>query len=327
MMGSPVSNRHPHFFITGPAGSGKSFVLDDIEKWLRSRHISYLKMAPTGIAANNVNGRTIHSSLSIGARGSDAYYTSIFNSPGKIEELKLIKVLIIDEVSMVSSELFEFVSDTFARLHENMKSFGGLCVLLFGDLMQLPPVDGSKIFKSSLWKNFYPLFLRQSRRQADDPIFFDVLNKIRFGKIDESVWNFLVEKAQAYSARDCTYLSTFLVSRKIAARKINDLLISTLPNSENNEHVAIDRENSRILTDVYQRRFFKYYTNYPEVINIAIGSRVMFLENSLSDIRISNGTQGVIIDHLDNGIPRVAFPVPEGIQVRKRKLQFIYNWY
>jgi hypothetical protein len=84
--------------------------------------------------------------------------------------LKTIDTLIIDEISMVSKELFSFISDMFSVIQQQTIVFGGLNVIIVGDLAQLPPVTGLPVYKSSEWKSFYPLFLRQPQRQIQDKI-------------------------------------------------------------------------------------------------------------------------------------------------------------
>jgi ATP-dependent exoDNAse (exonuclease V) alpha subunit len=170
-----------HFFVTGGAGTGKSYLLQNVEHFLKRSRIDYLKMAPTGIAAINVGGQTIHSALHItsGNIGGDGNLkTSIFVSTERQEELRKATVLIIDKISMVNAQLFTFISTIFSRLHEDTRPFGNLLVICFGDLMQLPPVTGQKVFEAPLWLLFQPLFLREPQRQAGDRHFFQLLNSI-----------------------------------------------------------------------------------------------------------------------------------------------------
>ncbi len=149
-----------HFFVTGPGGTGKSFLLKSLETWCQRSRQKPLLLAPTGIAANNISGKTIHSALSIFS-DSSVYRSSIFSGdPNRANELRSIKVLIIDEVSMVDAQLFGFVSTIFSRLHQNSRPFGNIHVILFGDLMQLPPVSGLKVFNAPAWRLFHLLFLR-----------------------------------------------------------------------------------------------------------------------------------------------------------------------
>jgi hypothetical protein len=189
------------FFVTGPGGTGKSFLLRAIQHWCNNSCNPCLLLAPTGIAARNIDGNTIHSALSIySERGS--YRTGLFQfSDEKRNNVKRKTILIIDEVSMVDAGLLEYISKIFAKLHDNNRPFGNLHVIAFGDLMQLPPVRGQKVFKSSLWRLFHPLFLSQPQRQTDMRL-FQILNKIRFGIVDEEVQQALTKRYQQFDPRE-----------------------------------------------------------------------------------------------------------------------------
>lgn len=160
-------NKYPYFFITGPAGTGKSFIINLIIKDLKDKRSKYLLLAPTGVAAQNIGGQTIHSALRIretlnGFQTLAPYDYEFFKS------LQQIDTIIIDEISMVSAALFSFISDMFSIIKQQTIAFGGLNVIVVGDLAQLPPVTGLQVFKTSEWKLFYPLFLKEPQCQNDD---------------------------------------------------------------------------------------------------------------------------------------------------------------
>ena len=105
------------FFITGPGGTGKSYLLRALEYSFKSQRITYLKMAPTGIAAINIGGQTIHSALLISPTSINSHYQSlVFNFEDCLQELHMLNVLIIDEISMVNGELFDFISQLFHQI-------------------------------------------------------------------------------------------------------------------------------------------------------------------------------------------------------------------
>ena len=131
MMGS--GNRQwPYYFLTGSAGTGKSFVIHHFRAHLQQTRKKYMVLAPTGVAAQNIEGITIHSALKISSTNTisySSYKTLIFNSENLQNEIRQIKTLIIDEISMVSANLLTFVSDLFAKLHQ--KITGRLAVLTY----------------------------------------------------------------------------------------------------------------------------------------------------------------------------------------------------
>ena len=87
---------------------------------------------------------------------------------------------------MVSKTLFSFISDMFSVIQQQTIAFGGLNVIVVDDLAQLPSVIGSPIYKSSEWKLFYPLFLRQLQRQIQDKEYYNALQEIQLGKISST---------------------------------------------------------------------------------------------------------------------------------------------
>ena len=102
------------FFVTGPGGTGKSYLLQALEYWFKGRGLTYLKMAPTGIAAVNIGGQTIHSALMISPKSINSNYQSlIFKFEDHLQELCRLNILIIDEISMVNGELFNFIFQLF----------------------------------------------------------------------------------------------------------------------------------------------------------------------------------------------------------------------
>ena len=119
--------------MTGSAGTGKSFMIHHITNMLKSKNIKYTLLSPTGVSAQNIGGRTIHSALKI-RQYNNNYQTLITEDQESKRELLEIKTIIIEETSMVSSELLTFISNIFGLLHKNHKPFGGIPVLTVGDL-------------------------------------------------------------------------------------------------------------------------------------------------------------------------------------------------
>ncbi len=133
-------------------------MLNLITTYLINNHKNYLLMAPTGIAAQNINGKTIHSELQI-KPGSNNYTSLAMQNAENRMRLREIDVIIIDEISMVSKNLLDFINKMFCELHNCAIPFGGIMVLLVRDLAQLPPINAPYVFKSISWNIFMPLFL------------------------------------------------------------------------------------------------------------------------------------------------------------------------
>lgn len=180
ILGPINQKKYPYFFITGSAGTGKSFIINLIINDLNNKRSNYLLLAPTGVAAQHIGGKTIHSALRIHETIGGFQSLLAFHDYEFYKSLKKIDTLIFDEISMVSSLLFSFISDMFSIIQQTTIAFGGLNIIVVGDLAQLPAVTGLPIYKSSEWKLFYPLFLRQSQRHHQDPEYFNILEEIKF---------------------------------------------------------------------------------------------------------------------------------------------------
>ena len=275
-------------------------------------------MAPTGVAAQNVRGSTIHSTLRIISTQTGFYALASYDNQFK-NQLKMIDTIIIEEISMVSSQLLEFISNMFATIHNNNLAFGGINVVLFGDLAQLPPVTGSPIFKSSIWKLFYPLFLRQPHRQRGQSEFYHMLENIRLGNLTEEIWEKLRRKHESFNpnvSADLLLNTTNIVGYRETAEKINRLICNTLPTVEGKFMVshAVDAVNGEIWSVGLTEKIFKSKTNLPASVRLQQGAKVMYLNNSKIDLNICNGSIGVITDvNVEANTVRVAFNVPSGI--------------
>ena len=144
-MGKNNGIKWPYYFITGSRGTGKSYIINLIINMLAQRCLNYLLLAPTGVAAQNIGERTIHSELRI-VSAPEGFYTQAYADEDLKNCLRTIDTIIIDEISMVSAELFDFISGIFALLHSNAIAFGGINVIVVGNLAQLPPVTGQHVF-------------------------------------------------------------------------------------------------------------------------------------------------------------------------------------
>jgi type II secretory pathway predicted ATPase ExeA len=136
-----------HVFITGPAGTGKTTKVSEIKETLTENRIQYSVVAPTGIAAMNAGGRTIHKFLGIGIshtyesiskKNSFTYTNSFYRLQTKVKDLEY---LIIDEISMVSIDLFYVLEYLLRKARNSKKLFGGVKVIMSGDFLQLPPIS------------------------------------------------------------------------------------------------------------------------------------------------------------------------------------------
>lgn len=192
--------RGDNVFLSGAAGCGKSFVIDVFRRQCKRNCVV---VAPTGVAAVNVKGQTIHSFFMLPPRLIIPNQIEPLKYPNKRKALRAVDVIIIDEISMVRSDLFYGID---VRLREvatyknREKPFGGKQIIVCGDFYQLPPVVGSKFeydwlqecllgeyaFQTELWKyaDFKPAILKTQFRQKNDMNFASILNDIRSGNVN-----------------------------------------------------------------------------------------------------------------------------------------------
>jgi hypothetical protein len=193
---SKIENHNSNLFITGKAGCGKSTLLEYFRQNTKKNHAI---LAYTGLAAIKARGMTIHSFFKFPSRFIQKKDKEIklLKDP---EFLKRLDTLLIDECSMVRADLFDAVDESLRKNRKNKKPFGGVQIILFGDLLQIAPIvtrsdreiidqiypQGSFFFNSKVFKkaNFETHELTKIFRQSDES-FINLLNKFRVAKVDE----------------------------------------------------------------------------------------------------------------------------------------------
>ena len=194
-------------FLTGPAGVGKSYLLNYVIQGLCDKHDhrgataaaaadpAVVVAASTGIAATHINGVTIHSwsGVRLGVGGARVLLPRVLQNEAACQRWRKARVLVLDEVSMIDGEFFEAL-DAIGREVRNCRSqpFGGIQIILTGDFFQLPPVSLSRCgfaFESPAWKNaaVKMVELRTVVRQSGDPNFVHLLNRIRLGECPSEI--------------------------------------------------------------------------------------------------------------------------------------------
>src|SRR6266496_2968321 len=328
--GPAYQGKHPYFFLTGAAGTGKSYMIDLITTYLTNCHKNYLLMAPTRVAAQNVNGKTIHSELQI-KPDSNNYMSLAMNDAENRLRLRKINAIIIDEISMVSPYLLDFINQMFCELHNCALPFGGIMVLTVGDLAQLPPINAPFVFKSTSWEFFTLLILSIPKRHSDDLELFQILQEIRFNQITSETWEKLYEKLNASSNINSPLETTYIMGYRYVVDMINETIISQLPIDENDQlfvSVAEDRLNKQLWDTKKCNKHFRKYTNLPDTIYIQKGARVMFLNNTLYENGICHSSIGIIMKiHNEESID-VAFLTKTGlcyVTVNRTIDRFNYN--
>lgn len=290
-------------FITGSAGTGKSFTIKEIVRWAFSRNIFVAVTSSTGTSAISIGGRTVHSFLGIGLAQKDAYQIYLHvkrKHQPKIKQLEELKLLIIDEVSMISAELLDKISLYLQHVRKNPFPFGGLQIILSGDMCQLPPVNGEFCFLSKTWTEakFNCVELIKQMRQEGDLKFAQMLNELRFGKCSDETLKIL---------RGCRNPNfgevkpTILYSKNINVDVINEKQYKNLI-----DHGAERKIFPTTFSEHKQSRLWAESLKIPESVDLCIGAQVMLTVNLCVDEGLANGSRGVITGFADEG-PIVLF--------------------
>lgn len=290
-------------FITGAAGSGKTHLLNQYIKYLHEHDIPVAVTASTGIAATHMNGMTIHGFTGIGIKDKLTEYDldSITQKPYLIKRFERTKVLIIDEISMLSSRTFDMVELVCRTFKRNNLPFGGLQVILSGDFFQLPPVIKGEIsqedtlINSKSFKAMKPVvcYLSEQHRQEDE-IFLSVLNAMRKGNLSEEHKNHVKKRIDAKIAIGNP---TKLYTHNVDVDAINNAELAKLPGVL--KTFEMTSKGRDILVEILKKSCLAQGT-----LCLKIGAEVMFIKNNF-ELGYVNGTRGVVVQFLPDGTPVV----------------------
>ena len=303
-----IENTGTHLFLTGKAGTGKTTFLRRLKEQSPKRMVI---LAPTGIAAINAGGVTIHSFFQLSFapfvpettfNSSQTHYRF---SKEKRNIIRSMDLLVIDEISMVRADLLDAIDSALRRYRDREKPFGGVQLLMIGALQQLAPVE-----KENAWdmlKNYYetPYFfasralretvymtieLKTVYRQSDT-FFLSLLNKIRENQADDEVLNELNRRYQPgfRPRKEEGYIR--LTTHNYQAQKVNDNELASLPGQTYSFRAEIDGT------------FPEYLYPADEVLTIKAGAQIMFLKNDpSSEKRYYNGMIGEVAAVNDAGM-------------------------
>jgi ATP-dependent DNA helicase PIF1 len=283
-------------YLTGAAGSGKTYVLNQFIKYLRQNSIVVGVTASTGIAATHMNGMTIHSWAGLGIGDSIDIERILAKSTIK-KRMAETRVLIIDEVSMLDGHVLDAVDTITRAFKDKSKPFGGLQVVLSGDLFQLPPVTKSGepffIFNSEAWKSMSLkiCYLDEQHRQEDSRL-LGILNAIRSNSVDETHFEELSERIKpAPSGEDIIKLYT----HNAHVDDINNTALNKLK-TESKTYQMTSSGRPAAVESLIKRCLA------PERLVLKLGCEVMFVANNQAK-QFYNGTLGKVIRFNDEGKP------------------------
>ena len=305
----------PLMIIHGGAGTGKSTLINNISLWVQKLMITagddtdcpyLLRLAPTGMAASNIQGQTLHSGLKF-KFGNKFESLSDKTRDNLRDQYKNVKVIIIDEMSMIRSDQLFHLHLCLQEIMNNDLVFGGLSLLLLGDLMQLKPCRGNYIYQEpadkhlkevfgilNLWELFDVYILEENHRQGEDREYADLLNRLRFKSKED----------------DLSVLDTATLSSRISEPQNLD---NTTQIFGYNKSVNLVNENKLKTLQkplhIIEAEHFPARRNinikpagtiestaFLQKLSLKVGARVMLIHNINTEDGLTNGAQGIIED-------------------------------
>ena len=321
----------PLLAVQGGAGSGKSRVIDVmsqmVEKILRTTgdhpdHPYVLKTAFTGTAAANIKGGTLSSSFrfpfgnkfsSLVEKTRDEWRTLLEN----------LTILCIDEMSMVKSDMLYQLHLRLKEVKQQDKLFGGVCVLLFGDVLQLQPVKATFIFAKpictdyhpsymirSLWRQFEVVLLRTNHRQGADREYADILNRVRTADMTAEDITVLQTRIRPSGHPDIPAGTLVVTKTNAVVNEINARALSAI-DSQLYEFQASNRSSRGEVKPYTDRAGCIRNTSLQAVLKLKIGAKVMMTANvDVSDM-LTNGSFGVVVGFDFNPAGKVRYVLVE----------------
>lgn len=307
-----------NIFITGPGGTGKSYLIKEIYKDALNKNKNIQVCALTGCAALllQCRAKTIHSWAGIGKMSDEIDYiiNKICSNKYRSANWKKVDILIIDEVSMMSLKLFNLLNELGKGCRNNKnKSFGGIQVIFSGDFFQLPPVNKDEIdienskfcFESNEWSNVFKqdcqIELKKIYRQSNEQ-YIKILNQIRVGKLKRSSYELLLNYVGRNVSEDIDIVPTKLFptrnkvdninniemkklkteEKEYKMRKHTDIINSSIDflNSKNINTKNIKNVNRYSLEDIHrEQEYLIKNVQGDKVLNLKIGAQVMCIVN------------------------------------------------
>lgn len=284
----------------GPGGSGKTYVVDEIVAALKTRHGegAVAVTASTGRSAFQIRGMTLHSFAGVGLADDTSERLAArikFSSPAA-DRWKNTKVLIIDEISMISGQLFDKLEYIARRIRSSQMPFGGIQLVLCGDFLQLPPVGINKgvnrSFEAQSWSKCIRKYVALDKvfRQSDEDM-VKFLNRIRLGRVDEFVTS-MVAKMSRGVIYDDGLEPVVLYTTKRGVESYNDARLSQI-NAPEHRFLAIDSGSGGTKRSKSSSDQFKQCPA-PQELVLKVGAQVMLIKNLTP--KLTNGTVGTVVN-------------------------------
>ncbi|MFN8945451.1 MAG: DEAD/DEAH box helicase [Pseudobdellovibrionaceae bacterium] len=287
-----------NIFLTGGAGSGKSFVIQAFLKTTDPK--SFPILASTGAAAVLLGGRTFHSFFGLGIMdgGADATFERCLRDSKLLQRIKKVEGFVIDEISMIPGSVLMVAEALAQRARDSELPWGGLQVIAVGDFAQLPPVTRVTpsssyelapvgrdwAFKNHVWKqtHFQNIVLKTNQRVQDQE-YIEILQQVRFGQVNQDVTDFLNGAIREHDEDDS---GTRLFPRRDQSEQYNFKKLKDIHEDEFvSDTIYIGQERAI--------ESLKRSCPVNDQLKLKLGCHVLFLQNDTQK-RWVNGTQGIV---------------------------------
>ena len=298
-----LAEKGRNIFVTGGAGTGKTYFIKNLVLALRRQGKQVGVTSMTANSALLIHGKTLHSYLGIGiSRDTQDMMTKV-RKYRKVKTWLSTDVLVIDEVSMLSKELFESIDYIAKELIQNPRPFGGIQVVLCGDFCQLGCIGSDEFcFESSLWDRYITetVVFTHTFRQQNDPLFCQVLESIRFGDMTSEMEEVLLSRKKEFDLQDTEGIEpTKLYSYRKDVSAINETHLSQLIHDKQEKAMKFN-----VRSTMKREKLEKYCTD--PTITLCTNAQVILTVNLDVENGLVNGSRGVVKGFC-GGIPIVKF--------------------
>ena len=304
--------------VHGGAGAGKSAVINVLAPWTQKilqqegdgiESPCVIKAAFTGTAASNIEGQTLHGSFGF-SFDNKHYSLSDKSRDQKRAAMKNLKLVIIDEISMVKGDMLYQLDLRLQEITEKVGApFGGLSVIVLGDMMQLKPCMGRYICEEPLnpefkithhlaprWEMFKPIILETNHRQGKDKQYAELLNRIRVGKQTEEDIATLRTRVRPKDHADLKSANLYIVCKRKACAEINESYLNSL----GGELITIQAKHHHATQTKYKpyiepKEGAVASTSFMDKLKVKIGGKIMIIHNIDTADGLTNGQMGELI--------------------------------
>ena len=303
--------------MQGEAGSGKSTLISLIEQWMERilrksgddpNQPYIIKTTFTGAAACIISGQTLHSAFGF-KFGNEKNSLTDKDRDKKRTLLRNLKLVIIDEMSMIKADMLYQLDFRLKEIMQNInEDFGGVSIILLGDLLQLPPVQGRFIFEQPinpqwhpsyqiepLWESFKPMFLTHNHRQGEDLEYANLLRRAARGMLEKKDIQLLQGRVRPQNHPDLPKDALSVNCKNKEVDKINENMLALIDSDEiiiEALHSQSHQKNFRPILDHGKVRNTPLYN----ILRLKIGAKVMLTYNVDVCDSLANGSKGEIID-------------------------------